>query len=686
MKFHISCGAVFLAGALSLNLRASDSSHAASPSAPLVQFLNKVLGRKAASTSASAKAGFFQQGTLPSSFVYGGQSSAALLASWPKTQKPPVKEADRTIYETTWREPGGGLVATWRAEVFRDWPAMEFRWTFTNEGKMPTKALTQVEALDLNANLGNRGFKVLHSAGGGDSNTNSNDLNDPGLGFALSESNGGVTDLHAVGGDSTDHDLTFFLVHALQPDEGLFVGIGWSGQWQAKIDGSNMQNGVHITAEMPGMNLALPPGEKIISPSILLGTYSGPMTNGSNTLRRLLYAKYVPLLDGKKPLPPVSWNSWLVLGNAISEDALEKQADGAARVGVEYFCIDAGWFDGGCPGGIGNWTVDKAKFPHGLRAIGDYVRKKGMKLGLWVEPERIEANTRVLKEHPNWIRDDVVDLGNKDARDWYFAMMKKFIDEGHIRWIRLDFNRTYPLSTWDANDARDQRGLTQIRHIMGLYELIDRLLKAYPDLLMESCAGGARRNDLEMIKRSHSTWMSDNPNIPIMRFKDTGANTFFPGVLLNTNLALDQHVAFDSQSIFGGPFGLRCDFTKVDPASLDQLAKEIALAKKLRPLLDADYYPLFPQSRDAASWVGWQFDDPAKGEGYLVVLRPDQSSISSTPITLNGLDANATYTLTPLDGTPGDVRQLTGAQLAQPWTVELKTAASGAVYAYSKNK
>jgi hypothetical protein len=171
-----------------------------------------------------------------------------------------------------------------------------------------------------------------------------------------------------------------------------------------------------------------------------------------------------------------------------------------------------------------------------------------------------------------------------------------------------------------------------------------------------------------------------------MRFKDTGANTFLPGVLLNTNLALDQNVAFDSQSIFGGPFGLRCDFTKIDPASLDRLAQEIALAKKLRPLLDADYYPLFPQSRDPASWVGWQFDDPAKGQGFLVVLRPQPSSVASSAVALKGLDAAATYTLTPVDNTPGDIRHLTGAQLAEPWTVDLPTAPSGAVYTYSKSK
>jgi alpha-galactosidase len=630
--------------------------------------------------------GFLLQHELPSSFVYGGQPSATLLATWQKELKPPVEQADRTIYECTWREPGGGLAATWRAEAFHDWPAIEFRWTFVNEGKAPTKPLTQVHALELNATLGNRAFKVLHSTGGGVANTNSDDLNDPGLGFAMSESDGGVIDLRSEGGVSSNRDLPFLLVHAEQPEEGLFVGIGWSGQWQAKIDGSNLASGLRLTAEMPDMNLALPPGERIISPSILLGTYKGAMTAGSNTLRRLLYAKYVPLLNGGKPLPPVSWNSWIVLGNNISEDILEKQADGAARAGVEYFCIDAVWFDGGCPGGIGNWTVDKAKFPKGLGAIGDYVAGKGMKLGVWFEPERIEAKTRVLLEHPEWIKDDVVDLGNKDARDWYFAMMKGLIDEAHIRWIRLDFNRTFPLSTWNATDTHDRKGLAQIRHIMGLYEVLDRLMKAYPDLLIESCAGGARRDDLEMIKRSHSTWITDNCDIPIVRFKETGANTFLPGVLLNTNMLPENNVAFNSQSIFGGAFGLRCDFTKLDPATFDRLTQEIVLAKKLRPLLDADYYPLIPQSRDIHSWLGWQFDDPAKGAGYIVVLRPGGSPNAGVDVALKGLDAGATYTLTPLDGTAGDARQLTGAQLAQPWSVKLKTPASGAIYEYSKTK
>ena len=646
-------------------------------SAPMMQFLHNVLGQ---GTASAQRGVFLEQSTLPASFVYGNVSSATLLNAWQRENKAPVFGKDRTIFEITWREPEGGLAATWRVEVFHDWPAIEFRWIFANESKSPSKPLTHVEALDLNADLGNRPFTVFHSFGGSAAQA----MDDPNLGFALKETNGGVTVLSGNEGRSSDRDLPFFLVHARNPEEGIFVGVGWSGQWKATIDGAKNKQPLHITAEMPDMDLSLPPGEKIVSPSILLGSYQGRIADGSNTLRRLLFAKYVPLLGGQKPPAPVSWNSWFTFENGISESLLEKQAYGAAQAGVEYFCIDAGWFEGGFPNGVGNWSVDKNKFPRGLGPFGDYVAKKGMKLGLWFEPERVAPNTQLVREHPEWVHGNLVDLGNKDAREWIFKMMKSFIDEGHVRWIRFDFN-TAPLPNWNAADAPTQRGLTQIRHILGLYELLDRLMNAYPDLLIEGCASGGRRIDLETLKRSHTFWKSDETaSLPTMRFHETGGNMFLPGVLLNTNL-LPKNVPFDVLSIFGGPLGFRCDWTKLDSKSLDQITKDISLYKKLRPLLNEDYYPLIPQSRDHTSWIGWEFNDPARGEGYIIVLRPDASPYPSADIALLGLDPNATYTLTRLD-TPGETRRLTGAQLAQSWTVELKSPASGALYQYDRVK
>jgi alpha-galactosidase len=593
--------------------------------------------------------------SLPSSFVYGGQPSATLLLAWQREDKPPRREADRTIYETTWREPGGGLVATWRSTAFKKWPAMEFRWLFRNEGTTAAKPLTQVEALDLSTSAQPGFFELIHSVGGLDGDKMDSDR----LAFAMSQTPLGTATLSAGEGRSSNKDLPFFLISSNSANPalpqtvpnvqlgGLFVGIGWSGQWQAVIDGSK-PSALHVTAEMPGMNLALPPGEEIISPSILLGSYKGPWSTGSNLLRTILYDKYVPLLDDKKPLPPVSWNSWFILDNRISTQTLAAEADIAAKEGVEYFCIDAGWFDGDFPNGVGNWTVNTTKFPNGLKEIGDHVAGLGMKLGLWFEPERASGNTRLLREHPEWVHGDLVDFGNKDAREWIFNMMKGFIDQGHVRWIRWDFNDE-PLSKWNGADAPGQNGLTQIRHIMGLYQLLDRVMKAYPDLLIEGCASGGRRIDLETIQCSHTFWKSDNTgDVSFLQFHETGANTFLPGQLLNTNLLPDS-IPYDTDSILGGPFGLRCDWVKMSPQALDDLRGQIALAKRLRPL-----------------------------------LRPQACPVDTASIVLRGLDPAAIYQIETAHG-PAASTPMTGAQLAQGWNVALAPHTS-AVYLYTKVK
>ena len=620
--------------------------------------------------------GLLQQHAMPASFVYGGRPSATLLNTWAKEEKPPVEKGDRTIYETTWREPGDGLAATWHVEVFRHWPATEFRWIFTNEGKAAAKPLTQVEALDLSLPLENRGIQLIHSTGG-----LTGGMNDGDLGFAVNVTPLGDVQLSGNGGRSSDKDLPFFVVHAEQPDEGLFIGVGWSGQWQAQANYNGKE--LKVTTEMPSMDLALPPGERIISPSILLGTYKGPGSTGTNLMRRMLYAEYMPLLHGAKPLPPVSWNSWFILENGISETTLKAQADVAATEGIEYFCIDAGWFDGEFPNGVGNWTVDKKKFPNGLGPIGEYVEQKGMKLGLWFEPERVGDNTRLVREHPEWVHGNLVDLGNKDAREWIFNMLKGFIDEGHVHWIRWDFN-TAPLDVWNKADAADQHGLTQIRHVMGLYELLDRVMKAYPDLLIEGCASGGRRIDLETIRRSHTFWKSDETaNLQVMHFHETGGNVFLPGGLLNTNL-LPVNTVYDIESIFGGPLGLRYDWTKLSEPEVKQVRTQIELYKQLRPMLDEDYYPLFPQHRDETGWIGWQFDAPSRGEGFIVVLHPKDSPYTSAKISLRGLEADATYDLEPTGGA-AQARKGTGKELADGFSLEVPAEAA-VIMRYKKAK
>jgi alpha-galactosidase len=623
---------------------------------------------------------FFQPGAMPCSFVYGGQPSPALLPAWTREEKAPVVEDDRTIHEITWKEPGTGFSATWRATLFKDRNAMEFQWSFANDGSAPAKPLTDVAALDLHARPPGGQFQVLSSSGGLDGS-----LTQGRLGFELSDVTNQDVSLSGAGGRSSDNSLPFFLIRAPQANEGVYVGVGWSGEWQGRIAETGNRD-LTVRVGMPGMNLALPPGEHIVAPSILLGAFTGEASAGSNALREILYDKYVPLLDGRKPLPPVSWNHWFILQNAISEEVLEKQADLAAAAGMEYFCIDAGWFDGDFPDGVGNWTVNAKKFPHGIGAVGDYVNRKGMKLGLWFEPERAAAGTKITRDHPGWVHGNVVDFGNPGVRDWAFHLIKQHYDQDHVRWIRWDFN-TSPLGVWNSMDAPDQKGLAQIRHVMGLYEVLDRLRAACPDLLIEGCASGGRRIDLETVQRSHTFWKSDDTgDIPSMRFHETGANTFLPGGLLNTNvLPAGGELPFDIASIFGGPLGFQCNWPQLSEGDRTELAKMVAVYKTVRPLLNADYYPLFTQQRALATWTGWQFNDPKKGAGFFVMLRPRESPFVSADVPLQGLDATARYQITTLVQTAGGEetgpRSVSGAELMTPARFTLPPGAA-AIYRY----
>lgn len=613
----------------------------------------------------AAQPSFLRPAVPPASFVYGGQASETLLNNWTRTVQPPVDTPTGRVHEITWLESPAGLAATWRAEVFSDRQAVEFRWLFANRGDTPAKPLTDVYALDLRV-VDARRTRLIRSTGG---LTGPLPPSTEGPAFWVSESSLlAAPTMSAVGGRSSVTDLPFFLLHNDAAKSGVFVGIGWSGQWQADFHPDAARDASRITIGMLGMNLALPAHEKIRSPGILLGLYQGDAQAGSNALRRTLHDCYIAPLGDQKPLPPVSWNHWFTFDNAISEDMLKRQIDAAAGLGLEYFCIDAGWFEGGFPDGVGNWTLDRAKFPNGLAPVGTYATEKGMKLGLWFEPGRADPGTRLAREHPDWVTGNQVRMEIPAAREWLFQMMSGFIDEGPVRWIRYDYNFD-PLAGWNQSDRPDAQGLTQIRYLEGEYELFDRLREKYPDLLIESCSSGGRRIDLETMRRAHTYWKSDETrNLIAARAQQTGGNHFLPGGLLNTNLPSTSGAScFDLHSLFAGPLGFALDWTRLDAPARDRVRQEIAAFKQIRHLLNKDYYPLLPQTYDLSQWVGWEFNDPAAGEGFLVVLRPQESVYASVEVRLRGMEPDQKYRLSRIDGS--QARVLTGHELLSGLTI-----------------
>ena len=180
---------------------------------------------------------------------------------------------------------------------------------------------------------------------------------------------------------------------------------------------------------------------------------------------------------------------------------------------LDFWWMDAGWYiqEKGWPQ-VGTWEVDPKRFPDGFKPISKHAHEKGIKILVWFEPERVTGDTWLTQNHPEWIlggaKGGLLNLGNDTAREWLTEHIDKLITEQGIDLYRQDFNMD-PLPYWRQKDTPDRQGITEIRHITGYLAYWDALLKQHPNMLIDSCASGGRRNDLETLRRAVPLLRSD---------------------------------------------------------------------------------------------------------------------------------------------------------------------------------
>ena len=176
--------------------------------------------------------------------------------------------------------------------------------------------------------------------------------------------------------------------------------------------------------------------------------------------------------------------------------------------------MDAGWYlqQHGWPqdGHVGSRSA--SGFPRACAPISDYAHAKGMKIIVWFEPERVTAGTWLAENHPEWVlggkNGGLLNLGNPDAWNWLVKHVDKLIDEQGIDLYRQDFNMD-PLAFWRGQRRQDRQGITEIKHVTGYLAYWDELRRRHPNMLIDSCATGGRRNDLETLRRAVPLWRSD---------------------------------------------------------------------------------------------------------------------------------------------------------------------------------
>ena len=631
---------------------------------------------------------------LPFSFTYGGRPSAQLLADWPRKEEVREIDADRTGRTISWTDPVTGLETRFQAVSYRDFSTIEWTVYFRNTSQEPTPILSDVMSMDLSLAPGKgQPFTLHHNAG---SQANSDDYRPlttpllPGQSLRLASS----------GGRGSDGTWPYFNVET-GGGQGVALAVGWPGQWAATFSrpaaekSSDKPSPLRFRAGQELTHFKLLPGEEVRGPLAVVQFYRGDWLAGQNLWRRWMVAHNVPrMADGKLPKPLLAASS----GGQFDEmqhanEANQKQFIDAYLdhgVPLSFWWMDAGWypFQKGW-WNVGTWEPDPVRFPAGLRAVSDHAHARNINVLVWFEPERVAVDTWLAKNHPEWLlgedgHDKLLDLGNADARRWLIDHVDTLMTEQGIDIYRQDFNFP-PLDIWRKNDAPDRQGITEIRHVSGYLAYWDELRRRRPGLLIDTCASGGRRNDLETLRRSVPLHKSD------MAYDNlTAKQTQFYGLAL-------------WEPYFGAPvfpsdrvdvYGFRCGMSLLsgfgydvrrNDLDYDLLHKLLAQRDQVIDYLWADYYPLTSWSFEPDVWMAWQFNRPETGSGIVQAFRRPQSPYETARLKLRDLDGAATYTIHNFDA--DGQQRATGQDLMEKGLlITLPQQPGAAIFVYERAK
>ena len=639
----------------------------------------------------------------PFSFVYVDQPSSALLPAWNVERSAPEAREGSTVSTITWSDPATGLEC--RAEVtrFDAFPVIEWVLYFKYTGSADSPILQNIQALDAGLALTRDKGARVHHANGSECrlddfaplvNSLGPNAQDP-QGAWVGEKN--PFRMQSKGGRSSCGTLPFFNVE--MDGRGVIGAIGWTGDWIADFYRTDAE--VRMRAGMRQTHLKLLPGEEIRSPRMMLLFYEGDKLRGHNLLRQFILAHHTPTVDGQPAQAPISNATWG--GNFADQHIAHGKWWHDQGLPLEYLWVDAGWFgtDEAKVGAnvfnsqwgrfVGDWYANPGYFPEGLKPVGETLNGLGLKFLLWLEPERVFRDTQWTKEHPEYLLGPIgdnwlYDLGNPDACAMLTDYLSSLITEAKLGCYRQDFNMD-PRPFWDAADAPDRVGMSEIKHITGMYAMWDALRERHPGLLIDNCSSGGRRIDLETISRSIPLWRSDvqcwpNFGVTAMQGQTQGLGLWVP---LSTGCC-DREDTYAFRSALGpGVIINMYEFEKDINVhfSVPWLKKRMAELIEVRPYFLGDFYPLLSFSLSDDTWACWQMDRPDLGEGMLLALRRPASPFTSMKPRLQGLEADVTYELRDAD--TGEVLRIQGRELLeQGIRLDIEKQPGSKLYTYKK--
>ncbi len=410
--------------------------------------------------------------------------------------------------------------------------------------------------------------------------------------------------IESLRGSSSNRHNPFFLVKEKETtyQNGNVYGFNlmYSGNFENSIEMDSfgdvrIQCGISSTL----FNKRLKKNEEFITPVAVMSYSKEGINELSSQFHLFVNHCVIPTPFENKPRP-IAYNNWEATGAKFTKGKIVSLMKQASKLGVELFVLDDGWFSSreDDAHGLGDWEVNEKKLPGGLQALSKEAKKLNLQFGIWMEPEMVNEDTKTFKEHPDWVIRDlyhepslgrnqyVLDLRKKDVQDFVVDVVSKTLSSGDISYLKWDYNR-------DISDFDNKDGTFFYDYMTGLYSALDRIVKAFPNVLFENCASGGNRFDLGMLSYFAQSWMSDDTDSYQRTLIQEGGLLGYPLSVMSNHVAAKtsnqmlRYTSYDTKfdTACFGVLGFELDLDDLTKLDRDIISKQIEFYKDHRNTL-----------------------------------------------------------------------------------------------------
>lgn len=463
---------------------------------------------------------------------------------------------------------------------------------------------------------------------------------------------------------SSSHNHNPFVAlkqHGATEESGEVYGINlvYSGNFSMEIE-VDARNTARLLGGINPTDFTwhLEPGETFTSPEAVMVFTDKGVGEMSRIFHRT-YMKHLIKSPWRDVERPVLINSWEAAYFDFDDDKLVAFAHEAAKMGVDMLVMDDGWFGhrNNDDSSLGDWYVNEKKLKGGLSQLIERVNAEGLKFGIWYEPEMISPDSELYKAHPDWClhvkgRENsparlqyVLDMSREDVRDNIFEQMCSVLKNNKIDYVKWDFNRNITEAGSALLPANRQKEIMH-RFVLGTYDLMNRFVTTFPDILFENCSGGGGRFDPGMLYYSPQIWCSDNTDAIERLTIQFGTSLCYPISTFGAHVAARPRTSLATRANVAmcGTFGYELDPRKLTDEEKEQVKEQIRDYRKYNKLVrEGDFYRLIAPTDDPFR-CAWQFVSPDKKETMVtsVIMRRPETEFYM--LRLRGLDADTLYT------------------------------------------